>query len=182
MSSPYLSRATTNNPVTVKRSTNHLNGSAQRPESTFFGTRMQPDKEFISLDDPMDMYSRYISSLFPFINYCVIVWFAQEPGLRTLGLVLMSTLNLYISRMVAWRTTTMPWPLRAETTLADWGGGQMKQAMRKNQIGALNRLVPVRCRLKEGGVDSLQDEIIQTLSGKENISNCVKHRDWEQVV
>ncbi|CAN6824109.1 unnamed protein product [Brassica oleracea] len=70
MSSPYLSRATTNNPVTVKRSTNHLNGSAQRPESTFFGTRMQPDKEFISLDDPMDMYSRYISSLFLFINYC----------------------------------------------------------------------------------------------------------------
>ncbi|KAF2567201.1 hypothetical protein F2Q68_00024079 [Brassica cretica] len=57
MSSPYLSRATTNNPVTVKRSTNHLNGSTQRPESTFFGTRMQPDKEFISLDDPMDMYS-----------------------------------------------------------------------------------------------------------------------------
>lgn len=101
MSSPYLSRATTNNPVTVKRSTNHLNGSAQRPESTFFGTRMQPDKEFISLDDPMDMYSRYISSLFLFINYCVIVWFAQEPGLRTLGLVLMSILNLYISRMVA---------------------------------------------------------------------------------
>ena len=54
----------------------------------------------------------------------------------------------------------------------------MKQAMRKiNRIGALHRLVPVRCRLRERGVDSLQDEIIQTLAGKENISNCVKHRD-----
>ncbi|KAF2565217.1 hypothetical protein F2Q68_00024082 [Brassica cretica] len=58
MSSPYLSRATANNPVTVKRSSNHLNGSAQRPVSTFFGTRMQPDKELMSSDDPMDMSSR----------------------------------------------------------------------------------------------------------------------------
>ncbi|KAF2605585.1 hypothetical protein F2Q70_00024738 [Brassica cretica] len=58
MSSPYLSRATANNPVTMKRSSNHLNGSAQRPESTFFGTRMQPDKELMSLDDPVDMSSR----------------------------------------------------------------------------------------------------------------------------
>ncbi|KAL0770146.1 hypothetical protein Bca101_035296 [Brassica carinata] len=58
MSSPYLSRATANNPVTMKRSSNHLNGSAQRPESTFFGTRMQPDKELMSLDDPVDISSR----------------------------------------------------------------------------------------------------------------------------
>ncbi|CAN6995314.1 unnamed protein product [Brassica rapa subsp. trilocularis] len=57
MSSPYLSRATANNPVTVKRSSNHLNGFAQRPESTFFGTRMQPDIELMSLVDPMDMSS-----------------------------------------------------------------------------------------------------------------------------
>ncbi|KAG2326356.1 hypothetical protein Bca52824_009084 [Brassica carinata] len=54
MSSPYLHR---NNPVTAKPSSNHLNGSAQRPESTFFGTRMQPDKELMSLDDPVDMSS-----------------------------------------------------------------------------------------------------------------------------
>ncbi|KAL9302239.1 E3 ubiquitin-protein ligase HOS1 [Arabidopsis thaliana] len=58
MSSPYLRRITANNPVTVKSSSNHLNGSSQKPESTFFGTRMQPDKDnFVDLDDPMDMSS-----------------------------------------------------------------------------------------------------------------------------
>lgn len=67
MSSPYLRRVTANNPVTMKPSSNHLNGSAQKPESTFFGSRMQQEKELMShnlvdLDDPMDMSSRYISS------------------------------------------------------------------------------------------------------------------------
>ncbi|KAL1217802.1 E3 ubiquitin-protein ligase HOS1 [Cardamine amara subsp. amara] len=62
MSSPYLRRVTANNPVTVKPSSNHLNGSAHKLESTFFGTRMEPDKElashnFVDLDDPMDMFS-----------------------------------------------------------------------------------------------------------------------------
>lgn len=63
MSSPYLRRAAANNPATMKPSSNHLNGSAQKPESTFFGTRMQPGREhpssnFVDLDDPMDVASR----------------------------------------------------------------------------------------------------------------------------
>ena len=39
----------------------------------------------------------------------------------------------------------------------------MKEAMRKvNRCGAWSRLVPVPCRLREGGhVDSLQDEMKQ---------------------
>ncbi|KFK36872.1 hypothetical protein AALP_AA4G182700 [Arabis alpina] len=62
MSSPYLRRVTANNPVTLKPNSIHLNGSAQKPKSTFFGTRMQPEKEFaphnyVDLDDPMDMSS-----------------------------------------------------------------------------------------------------------------------------
>ncbi|XP_010508965.1 PREDICTED: E3 ubiquitin-protein ligase HOS1-like [Camelina sativa] len=60
MSSPYLRRVTANNPVTVKPSSNHLNRSAKKPESTFFGTRMQPDRDnFNDLDDPMDMSSSF---------------------------------------------------------------------------------------------------------------------------
>lgn len=67
MSSPYLRRVKANSPGTMKPSSNHLNGSAQNPESTFFGSRMQPDKElsshnFVDLDDQMDMSSRYVSS------------------------------------------------------------------------------------------------------------------------
>lgn len=56
----------------------------------------------------------------------------------------------------------------------------MKQAMRKlNRSGILDRLVPVPCRLREGGdVDSLQDESNQTL-GKRHIISCVKHRERE---
>ncbi|XP_024003814.1 E3 ubiquitin-protein ligase HOS1 isoform X2 [Eutrema salsugineum] len=63
MSSPYLRRVTANNPVTMKPISNHLNGSAQKPECSFYGTgRRQPDKElpshnFVDLDDPMDMSS-----------------------------------------------------------------------------------------------------------------------------
>lgn len=87
MSSPYLRRITANNPVTVKSSSNHLNGSSQKPESTFFGTRMQPDKDnFVDLDDPMDMSSRYSSLLYllaicSFLNRAIkvedtgIVWY-----------------------------------------------------------------------------------------------------------
>ncbi|KAF8108335.1 hypothetical protein N665_0111s0046 [Sinapis alba] len=64
MSSPYLRRAAANNPATMKPSSNHLNGSAQKPESTFFGTRMQPGREhpssnFVDLDDPMDVASSF---------------------------------------------------------------------------------------------------------------------------
>ncbi|CAH8376467.1 unnamed protein product [Eruca vesicaria subsp. sativa] len=59
MSSPYL---TANSPVTMKRSSTDLNGSAKKPESTFFGARMQQEREhpthnFVDLDDPMDMSS-----------------------------------------------------------------------------------------------------------------------------
>ncbi|CAF1869514.1 unnamed protein product [Brassica napus] len=57
MDSPYL---TANNPVTMepRSRSKHLNGSAQKPESTFFGVRMQQDREHPShLDDPMDMSS-----------------------------------------------------------------------------------------------------------------------------
>ncbi|KAG2332393.1 hypothetical protein Bca52824_003573 [Brassica carinata] len=55
MSSPYLRRVAVDN---------HVNGSAQKPESTFFGTRMQPGREhpssnFANLDDPMDMSSSF---------------------------------------------------------------------------------------------------------------------------
>ena len=75
MDSPYL---TANNPVTMepRSRSKHLNGSAQKPESTFFGVRMQQDREHPShLDDPMDMSSRYISS-FLYKLYCVTLWFA----------------------------------------------------------------------------------------------------------
>lgn len=79
MNSPYLRRVTANNPVTVKSSSNHLNGSAQKPESTFFGARMQADKDnFVDLDDPMDMSSRYFSSLLyllAFFSFLEIVWY-----------------------------------------------------------------------------------------------------------
>ncbi|CAN7137977.1 unnamed protein product [Brassica rapa subsp. narinosa] len=55
MDSPYL---TANSPVTMKPRSTHLNGSAPKPESTFFGVRMQQDREHPShLDDPMDMSS-----------------------------------------------------------------------------------------------------------------------------
>ncbi|KAL0740150.1 hypothetical protein Bca4012_081663 [Brassica carinata] len=55
MSSPYL---TANSPVTMKPRSKHLNGSAKKPESTFFGARMQPNREHPThLDDPMDMSS-----------------------------------------------------------------------------------------------------------------------------
>ena len=68
MDSPYL---TANSPVTMKPRSTHLNGSAPKPESTFFGVRMQQDREHPShLDDPMDMSSRYISS-FLYKLYCV---------------------------------------------------------------------------------------------------------------
>uniref|UniRef100_A0A1J3IJS6 E3 ubiquitin-protein ligase HOS1 n=1 Tax=Noccaea caerulescens TaxID=107243 RepID=A0A1J3IJS6_NOCCA len=55
-SSPYLRQ------VTARSSSNYVNGSAKKPESTFFGTRMQADRElkshnFVDLDDPMDMSS-----------------------------------------------------------------------------------------------------------------------------
>lgn len=62
----------------------------------------------------------------------------------------------------------------------------MKQAMRKlNRSGIWSRLVPVPCRLREGGdVDSLQDESFQTL--EKDISSVVlsieKEREREQVV
>ncbi|CAG7874135.1 unnamed protein product [Brassica rapa] len=78
MSSPYLSCATANNLVTVKRSSNHLNGSAQGPESTFFGTRMQPDIELMSLDDPMDMSSRYMPT--PINNSGGLRWRSDEAS------------------------------------------------------------------------------------------------------
>ncbi|KAH0925042.1 hypothetical protein HID58_017298 [Brassica napus] len=82
MSSPYLSRATANNPVTVKRSSNHLNGFAQRPESTFFGTRMQPDIELMSLVDPMDMSSRTTTMSWPESrnNSGVLRWRSYEAS------------------------------------------------------------------------------------------------------
>lgn len=48
MSSPYLHRVTANNPEIAKTSRNYLIGSAQKPESRFFGTRMQPNKELSS--------------------------------------------------------------------------------------------------------------------------------------
>lgn len=55
MNSPYL---TANSPVTMKPRSNHLSGSAKKPESTFFGARMQPDREQPThLDDPIDMSS-----------------------------------------------------------------------------------------------------------------------------
>ncbi|CAH8361395.1 unnamed protein product [Eruca vesicaria subsp. sativa] len=64
MSSPYLGRAAVNDPVTMNPRSNYLNGSEQKPESTFFGTRRQPGREhpssnFVDLDDPMDMSSSF---------------------------------------------------------------------------------------------------------------------------
>ncbi|KAJ0259503.1 E3 ubiquitin-protein ligase HOS1 [Hirschfeldia incana] len=55
MTSPYL---TVSSPVTVKPRSNHLNGSVKKSESTFFGARIQPDREHpTNVDDPMDMTS-----------------------------------------------------------------------------------------------------------------------------
>lgn len=76
MSSPYLRQVEANNPVTMRSSSNYVNGSAEKPESTFFGTRMQADRElkshnYVDLDDPMDMSSRYI------ISSSLTFWFAK---------------------------------------------------------------------------------------------------------